>query len=101
MNAPSQNVQVLIVDEDDHPVLDEQDYSEREYEATLENYRSEMWAFKELPQGWEAEVFSWFSDNGQDRFIENRDDQGGWAAKEAITKALQDLGLLPSVVIEN
>jgi len=28
---------------DDYPILNESDYSEREYEATLENYRSEMW----------------------------------------------------------
>jgi hypothetical protein len=85
----------------DYPILDEQDYSDREYEATLENFRNEMWQFKDLPEGWEAEVYSWFSDNGQDRYTENRDDQGGWAAKEAIIEALQELGLLPSVVIEN
>ena len=65
---------------DDYPVLDESDYSEREFEATLDNYRGEMWRLKDtLPAGWEAEVYSWFGDNGRDRFIENRDDQGGWA----------------------
>ncbi len=80
---------------DDYPVLNESDYSEREYEATLANYRSEMWAVrKELPEGWEAEVYSWFRDHGHDRFIENRDDQGGWAPKDKITEALQSLGLL-------
>jgi hypothetical protein len=85
----------------DYPILNEEDYSEREYAATLENYASEMWAMrKELPEGWEAEVYSWFSDNGYDRFIENRDDQGGYAPRENITEALQDLGLLPSVVVE-
>ncbi len=31
---------------DDYPILDEQDYGEREYEATLENYRSEMWRLR-------------------------------------------------------
>jgi hypothetical protein len=40
---------------DDYPVFNESDYSEREYEATLENYRSEMWAVrKELPEGGSA-----------------------------------------------
>jgi hypothetical protein len=87
---------------DDYPILDEQDYGEREYGATLDNYRSEMWRLKDrLPAGWESEVYSWFSDHGQDRFIENRDDQGGWAPREAIIEALQDLGLLPTAVVKN
>lgn len=87
-------------DLEDYPILNESDYSEREYAATLENYRSEMWAAREeLPEGWESEVYSWFSDNGRDRYTENRDDQGGWAPKEQITEALQDLGLLPTVVV--
>jgi hypothetical protein len=86
---------------EEYPVLNEQDYSDSEYEATLDNYRSEMWQLRDsLPQGWESDVYSWFSDNGHDRFIENRDDQGGWAPRENITEALQDLGLLPAAVVE-
>ncbi len=85
----------------DYPVLNEEDYSQREYDATLENYRSEMWGIeKELPEGWESEVFSWFCDNGHDRFTENRDDQGGWAQREKIIEALQGVGLLPTVVVK-
>jgi hypothetical protein len=87
---------------DSYPVLDEQDYSEREYTATLENYRSEMWRLKDdLSDGWEAEVHSWFSDHGQDRYTANLDDQGGWAPKEKIVEALRDLGLLPTLVVVN
>lgn len=85
---------------DDYPVLNESDYSEREYQATLENYRNEMWGQPDLPEGWEDEVYSWFSDHCQDRYIENRDDQGGYAPREKLVEALQDLGLLPSVVVE-
>ena len=78
-----------------YPVLNESDYSDREYEATLENYREELWRLRdELPEGWEGEVFTWFSDNGHDEFTENRDDQGGWAPREEILKALEALGLL-------
>lgn len=84
-----------------YPVLNESDYSEREYQATLENYASEMWSMrKELPPGREEEVYSWFSDHGKDNFTENTDDQGGYASREAITEALQDLGLMPAVVVE-
>ena len=85
---------------DDYPILDEQDYSEREYEATLENYASELWRLKDnLPAGWEGQVYSWFCDHGQDRYIENRDDQGGYAPRDKIIEALKDMGLLPTVVV--
>lgn len=81
---------------DAYPILDEQDYSEREYKATLENYQGELWRLREqLSAGWEGEVYSWFSDNGFDECIENRDDQGGWAPREKIIEALTSLGLLP------
>jgi hypothetical protein len=87
---------------EDCPILDEQDYVEREYLATLDNYRSEMWRLRDdLPEGWEAEVYSWFSDHGDDRYTANSDDQGGYAPREAIIEALEDLGLLPTVVIQN
>ncbi len=77
-------------------VLNESDYSEREYEATLENYREEMWRLRdELPEGWEAQVYSYFSDNGHEEFIENRDDRGGWAPRAKIVEALAALGLYP------
>jgi hypothetical protein len=59
-----------------------------------------MWAMrKELPEGWESQVYRWFGDQGHDGYTENRDDQGGWAPREQITEALQDLGLLPTVVV--
>jgi hypothetical protein len=45
-----------------------------------------------------GEVYDWFGDNGHDSFTENRDDQGGWAPREAITNALRHLGVLPTVV---
>lgn len=86
---------------DDSLILDEQHYSRREYEATLENYREVMGRLKdELPQGWEAKVYSWFCDHGQDRYLENRDDQGCHAPREAILAALGDLGLLPKAVVQ-
>jgi hypothetical protein len=83
-----------------YPVLDSEDYGEMELQATLDNYRSEMWREKNLPEGWEAEVYSWLSDNCLDEFIENRDDRGGWAPREKIVEALHALGLLPTVVVE-
>lgn len=83
----------------DQLLLNEEEYSEREYNATLENYRSELYSLKgQLPDGWEAEVYSWFHDNGLELCTENRDDQGGYADKEQLLEALEDLGLLPDSV---
>jgi hypothetical protein len=80
---------------EDYPLLDESDYSERELEATLENYRSEIGHYRsDLPDGWESEVYSHFSDTNQYRYIENRDDQGGWASREALVEGLIEMGLL-------
>jgi len=79
---------------EDYPVLNEEDYSDREYEATLENYACEMWNVKDLPDGWESEVYTWFSDHSHDRYTENADDQGGWAPKEKILEALRALGYI-------
>ena len=83
-----------------YPVLDEVDYSNREYEATLDNYRAAMEPLRDpLPEGWESEVHAWFGQHGQDTFTENRDDRGGYAPKTAIVAALYDLGLLPTAVV--
>ena len=70
----------LMEQMDGYPILDEEDYSNREYEATLENISDAAWRVKheyDLPEGWESEVFSWFWDHRQSA-VENRDDQGGY-----------------------
>jgi hypothetical protein len=51
---------------DGYPVLDEEDYSRREYEATLESIADAAWRVKpeySLPDGWEGDVYSWLSDH--------------------------------------
>ena len=56
----------LMEQMDGYPILDEEDYSERELEATLENITDAAWRVKHeftLPEGWESDVYSWLSDN--------------------------------------
>jgi hypothetical protein len=79
----------------DYPVLDEEDYSRREYEATLENIESAGRRFlaDEIPEDWAGQCFSWFSDHNQ-RAVENRDDQGGYPDDEEMKEALDALGFL-------
>jgi hypothetical protein len=77
-----------------YPVLDEEDYSRREYEATIENIGESAYRLRreyELPPKWREEVFSWLWDNNQ-RELENVDDQGGWPSEEALEAAFNALG---------
>jgi hypothetical protein len=78
----------------DYPVIDEEDYSRREYEATLENIADAAWRLKrsfELPEGWEGQVFDWFWQHNQ-HAIENRDDQGGYPEEAELEAAFEALG---------
>jgi len=77
-----------------YPILDESDYSDREYESTLENVELAAWSLKrkyDLPEGWEPDVYSWLADNDPSE-IENRDDQGGYPSEEALRAAFVALG---------
>ena len=79
---------------DGYPILDEEDYSNREYEATLENIEDAAWRTKheyDLPDGWEGDVYSWLSDHRQSA-VENRDDQGGYPEQDDLRAAFDALG---------
>ena len=78
-----------------YPILDEEDYSERELEATLENISDAAWRLKndfELPDDWVSEVYGWLSENLSGE-IENRDDQGGYPSEAALLEAFDALGV--------
>jgi hypothetical protein len=84
----------LMEQMDGYPILDEEDYSNRVYEATLENISDAAWRVKheyELPDGWESEVFSWFWDHRQSA-VENRDDRGGYPEEGDLRAAFDALG---------
>ena len=78
----------------DYPILDESDYSDREFEATLENINDAAWRLKhdfDLPEDWESQVYSWLSDHRCGE-IENTDDQGGYPSESALIEAFEALG---------
>lgn len=82
---------------DEYPILDESDYSDREYESTIANIADAAWRLKrqfDLPEGWESEVYSWLSDHRPGE-IENRDDQGGYPSEQALRDAFTALGYSP------
>ena len=78
----------------DYPVLDESDYSNREYEATLANFPDAAWKLKneyDLPEEWEGAVYGWFSENDCSA-IESSDDQGGYPTEDQLRAAFEALG---------
>lgn len=78
----------------EYPILDESDYGEREYVATVENIAEAAWSLKgeyDLPEGWEGDVYPWLSENRQ-RVFENRDDQGGHPEEDDLRDAFEALG---------
>jgi hypothetical protein len=78
----------------DYPLLDDEDYCQKEYEATIENITEAAWRVKrdyDLPDDWEAVVYRWLS-NHECTEIENVDGRGGWPSEEAIGRAFNALG---------
>lgn len=78
---------------DDYPILDEFDYSNREYEATFDNIKDAAWRLKDefnLPEGWVGQVYDWLSEHRSGE-IENKDDQGGYPSEEGLKAAFTAL----------
>jgi hypothetical protein len=79
---------------ENYPILDETDYSDREYDATVSNIDDAAWRLKKdfvLPEGWAEAVYGWLSENEWSE-IENVDDQGGYPSEEALKRAFKALG---------
>lgn len=84
----------------DYPLLDEEDYYRREYEATLENIGEQVSAVVRrldedvtLPDDVNRRVFDCLWDNDQ-RSLESVDDRGGYPGEDAVRVALGRLGVI-------
>ena len=85
----------------DYPILNEEDYSERELEATLENIGDAAWRIKDeynLPEDWVGNVYHWFADNDCSA-IENADDNGGYPDEEQLRAAFDALGYRETAIV--
>jgi len=80
----------------EYPVLDEMEYCEREYEATLENIKDSFYQVKEkidknkLPEDWSSYAHTWFGDNDQSA-VESVDDQGGYPNHDQLLECISSL----------
>ena len=84
---------------DGYPVLDEADYSSREYEAALENIEDAAWRLKstsDLHDGWEAQVYEWLSAH-RPGAVENKDDRGAYPSERELLDAFNGLGYVQRV----
>ena len=75
-----------------YPLLDEEDHSNRELEATLDNIKNYIAedVKDDAPEGWECDVYHYLSDHHPDS-LESTDDQGGWPKGELVQEALKNL----------
>jgi len=78
-----------------YPVLDDDDYSNRIYEATLANIDDAAWRVKreydDLPKDSAFQVYRWLSDHDCSE-LENDDDRGGYPSELWLRKAFDSLG---------
>jgi hypothetical protein len=77
----------------DYPLLDEEDYSNRVYEATLVNIDDAAWRLKkqyDLPSNWAFEVYRWLSDQDCSELEDN--DRGGYPSELWLQRAFDALG---------
>jgi hypothetical protein len=74
-----------------YPVADDEDFSRREFEATLDNIKWEG----SLDEPTAQAVYDWLSENDQ-MALEDVDGKGGYPSKKQIDAALKSLGLLKS-----
>jgi len=84
----------LVERMDGYPILDEDDYSQRELDATFENLPIAVGSLKHefsLPEDWVDQTYGWLSEN-RENALENRDDQGGWPEQEDFLAAFSGLG---------
>lgn len=73
-----------------YPILNEDDYSQREYDATLANIESELRLAGIETNVQPADIFSWLWEHHQSS-VESRDDRGGYPDGEAIQEAVDAL----------
>lgn len=76
-----------------YPILDDEDFSNREYEATVENIVDAAWRLRDeydLPENWQYEVYGWLSDHECSE-IECTGDQGGYPSEDSLRRAMDAL----------
>lgn len=86
---------------ENYPVLDEEDYCEREYDATMENLGEALWQvwnrvrgehYGDMPDDLAGDVYRWLGDNMPGELQGDSCDRGGYPSDASIEAALDALG---------
>ena len=88
---------------EEYPVLDDESYSNMEYEATMKNisgHYKRNGMHDDVPEDWPSQMFSWFSNNDQES-IEPADGDGGYPSDVQFEKAARALGFWDTSEDEN
>lgn len=82
----------------DYPLLDDSDYSDRQYEAAIEaiGIEGRRMVRDDAPEDWESEVYSWLSENEPSELEDDGQDQGAYPSTDSVREALEFLGYLDS-----
>ena len=75
-------------------MLDEDDYSRREYEATIKNIAGAAWWLKHdynLPRAEKFGYYQWLTDHEVLEIVD-ADDRGGYPSEESLRRAFTALG---------
>lgn len=79
---------------EEYPILDEEDFSQMEYDDTLENIENHYLRTKfhdDVPEDWASQMFSWFWDNDQSA-VEPCDGGGGYPDNKQFEVCARELG---------
>jgi hypothetical protein len=85
---------------EDYPVLDEEDWCARSFEAACDRIQDVGHPADDAPKDWDKQVYRWLWDNNQ-RELDDVDDQGPYPSGEAVDSALEELGWLDPEYGEN
>lgn len=86
---------------DSYPILDEDDWSQREYEDTYQNVKNAAQGYvkDDAPDSWHDHLTSWIETNYQNE-LEPRDGFGGWPSDDVVIEGLRALGFADEESIE-
>lgn len=79
----------------DYPSLDDDRYSELQFEAAHDAIEQEgQWYVSDAPDTWVGDVYSWLSEHMPDELEDDGQDQGAYPSTESVWAALDALGYL-------
>ena len=83
---------------DNYSILDDNNYSEREYTATIDGIEQagRRMIRNDVPESWAYDCYTWFYEHNQSAIESDSTDQGGYPSDDDMRECLDALGYLES-----